>query len=281
MAEQMISGLKATWGLYKQAEELAKSKSEIEWAIIYTQHFRDYSYSQFQTISTGALRNADTSEHAVAIDTETKNSLQLMLGEYEKCVAILGKYELVHILAKTLCEAAAVYDLLGNVQERNRLANIALDIANEKGFTDILEQAQNIIQRDVAFIESMNTLKSKPSDEFFASLNEEQKAVVINNMLHAVSNTTDVDIIRQAVSVGVDDMISAAKQRLTWCRHVQIIEDLRHQKSMETFYRSIPEKWVACAELGHHSPNPGYSFDALWPMFKGVYCLGCNNRSLK
>lgn len=281
MAQWVLDGLKATWGLYKQAENIAKDKSEIEWAIIYTRHLRDYSYHLFQIVSTGALRNADTSDHDIAIDTETKNYLLSILIEYEKCVAILGKYELVHFLAKTLCDAAAVYDLLGNLKERNRLANIALEIATEKGFTDILEQAQNIIQRDASFTESMNTLKSKSSDDFFASLNDEQKAVVVNNMLHAVSDTEDVDIIRQAISVEVDDLISVAKQRLIWCRHVQIIQDLQHQKSMETFYRSIPAKWIVCAELRYQSTSSGYSFDALWPMFKGVYCLGCNKQSLR
>lgn len=280
MARQAITGIQATWDLYKQAKNIAEGKSEIEWAIIHAQHLRDYSYHIFQTISTGAVRNAGTT-HTLDIDQETKNYLLSMLVEYEKCVAILEKYELAHILAKTLCEAAAIYDLLGNVEERNRLANISLQVASEKGFTDILQQAQNIIQNNVSFVETVNNLSNKSSDEFFASLSEEQKSLLIENMLRAISDPSNIDIVRRAISIDVEDAINVAKQRISWCRHVQIIQDLRHTQSLETFYRSMPEKRIVCAELHYQSPNSGHSFDELWPMFKGVFCLTCTKRSLR
>ena len=281
MAQQVINGMRAVWDLYKQAENIAEGKSQIEWAIIYSQHLRDYSYHLFQTISNNAIKDADTPLHTFSIDSETKNYLLSMLVEYEKCVTILEKYEFAHILAKTLCEAAAVYDLLGNLDERNRLANIALQIANEKEFTDITEQAQGIIRHSVSFVQTMNNLRNKSSDEFFASLTEEQKSHIIENILRAISGPSDMDIVRNVVSIEVEDVINVAKQRMTWCRHVQITQDLRHTQSIEMFYRSIPEKWIVCTELHHQSPTSGDSFEKLWPMFKGVYCLGCTKRSLR
>ena len=77
------------------------------------------------------------------------------------------------------------------------------------------------------------------------------------------------------------DVVAVTKCRREWCQHVQLLEkDTRHTQSLETMPRTIPKKKIVCARLGHESLRVGYSFDELWPFFKGVYCLGCPARSL-
>jgi hypothetical protein len=76
----------------------------------------------------------------------------------------------------------------------------------------------------------------------------------------------------------VDDLVALAKERLTWCREVELTEHLRHTQSLKTLYQEIPLKRISCKTLGHVSWREGRSFEEMWPTFKGMYCLRCTLR---
>jgi hypothetical protein len=280
-AKDLINGMHLIWNLYSEAEKIAKDKSEIEWAVFRTSHLGDFAHHQSQIYLMGLARVGETSPQGIELESRTKTQLLSILAEIDRCVQIFGKYHLMYALAKSICDAADIYDILGDTGNRDRLAKETLEIASERKFVELTERAQNLLLNRNTFTSLREKTTAKFNDREIANLAENGKADYINILLRAFAGDVNIDKIRAGIASDVDDMVASAKQRLEWCRHVEVIQDLRHTKSLGTIYREIPQKKIVCMELGYESPMPGLSFDKLWPMFKGGFCLGCSSRSLE
>jgi len=197
-----------------------------------------------------------------------------------ECAEIFAKYRMTPALAQTYCDAADLYDILGDLENRNKLAQEALELAEGKQLTDILQRARKLLRNEFTVSSLIEQIDHNLNDKHLASLDEESKKQYVGIILEAYAEDADIEAMRKAVEADLNDMVSVAKQRWEWCRHVQFVEDLQHTRSLATLYRTIPKKRIVCMELKHASLREGYSFDELWPMFKGIYCLGCHSRSL-
>lgn len=282
LARTFVEDWQRIQSLYAEAERITKEENKIEWAIIRLQRVTDnvhqLSHSLLITKTVPQpLEGFSVDGFAIA---QCKDALRSFLRMLQVCAGIFAEYRMVDELAITYCEAAQIHDALGDRENRNRLAQQALDLTNEKGLLDTSKRARKILENRFTFSSVVEGAQQELDDRNLASMDEEKRALFLELVLGAFAGDADTENIRRSIESDIDDMIAAAKQRVEWCRHVQIIQDLEHTQSLETMYRTIPEKWVICTKLGHQSPSPGYSFDELWPMFKGVFCLGCLGRSL-
>lgn len=281
LARALIEGLQELSELYTEAEGIAKEESEIEWARIRLQRVNDHAHqlSLFQLTSAKLGMTQDP----LLIETskiQKEDMIRSFLPILHGCAQVFAEYHMVHALAVIYCDAANIYDILGDLENRNKFAQEAFDLAESKGLTKTARRAQKLLRDEFTFSSLRKNLDQGPSDEGLALLDEDGKAQLVEFFLGTYAGDSDIEEMRRAVEADVNDMVTAAKQRAEWCRHVQIIQDLRHTQSLATMYRTIPKKWIICTKLGHRSLYPGYSFNELWPMFKGAYCLGCLSRSL-
>lgn len=280
-ARIIIEGWQHIWDLYIEAENITKEESEIEWARICLQRIRDYSHHMsLSWLITAKMGNVQEASLIESWKIQTQEMIKGFLPVLEECAQIFGKYHMNYDLALAYCDAADTYDLLDDQKNRNRLAQEALNLAEKKGLTRITERAQKLLEDEFTFSSLSKSLDPSRKDEGLATLDEEGKAHFVDFFLRAYAGDVDIEEMRKAAEADVNDMVMVAKQRLDWCRHIEIIQDLQHAQSLDTMYRIIPKKRIVCMELGHRSPNEGHSFDQLWPMFKSVYCLTCTNRSL-
>jgi hypothetical protein len=184
------------------------------------------------------------------------------------------------MLAVLYCDAADIYDVLGDLDNRAKVAQQAFDLAISKGLSSIAERAGKILRNEFTFSSFAQRVEHLELDKDLASYNEEDKKKYADLFLEAYAGDVNVEEMRQSVMSDMNDIVAAAKQRLEWCQHIQIIQELKHTQSLSTIHRTIPKKHIVCKLLGHESPKHGYSFEELWPFFKGIYCLGCARRSL-
>jgi hypothetical protein len=280
-ARMVMDGIQLVWGLYDEAEKITKEKNEIEWAIIRSSHLNDFAHHLSQVFFMRLVQATETPPQKPDFDIQTRKLLFEILVEFDHCVQIFEKYRQMHALAKSLCDEADIYDILGDVSNRDRLAKQALEIASNKNFVELKNRSQDLLLNQNTLTSLREKAASEVGDRELADLDEKGKADYVTTISRAFAGNVDIEKIREAITSDVDDMVASAEQRLDWCRHVEIIQDLSHTKSLETMYREIPQKRIVCMELGHKSPTPGLSFDKLWPMFRGVYCLGCTSRSLE
>jgi hypothetical protein len=72
-----------------------------------------------------------------------------------------------------------------------------------------------------------------------------------------------------------------AQERLAWCRHINLKQDLTHTLLPQTAYLTDPDRFCVCDKHGHEGrvrhPDPETVINA----FKRAYCDGCPDRSPK
>ncbi len=274
-AKRVIDGFHSVFDRYRESEKLVKDDNELEWASIHIRHLEDYAHFQVITIVMRASGEGKSPTEALASDTMTVQFLQQTLADFERCAEIFQKYEMMQLLADLLCEGAEIYDILQDANNRDRLARQALELATERGFAEVIQRSQRILRNENTYSSLLGDVAKYGRDDYFANLTGPEKGHFVDSMLASLPGGLEDQERRRAVAADVDDMVAASKQRLTWCKHVEIIQDLTHTKSLATMYKGIPAKRITCVQLGHQSPASGRSFDELWPTFKGGYCLGC------
>ncbi len=278
LARQALQGWKLVSSLYAEAEKLASPKNEIERALIRLNRVADYVHHD------AMLDLANTGNNILKSDegeSETKQFRYSCLAILEECAQVFSKYHITAALAACFCDAADLYDVLGDVENRDRLAHEALELASAKGLPSVIHRAERLLSGKVTYSSVRRDIENaEPNDRSWANMTDADKSSFVDAILRSFSGDTNVEQMRRAIETSVDDLVANAKKRLTWCQHIQLLEDLRHTRSLSTFYQQVPSKVITCDLLGFRSPRPAYSFEKLWPEFEAFYCLACLHRSL-
>ena len=72
-----------------------------------------------------------------------------------------------------------------------------------------------------------------------------------------------------------------ARERLGWCQHLQLQEDLSHRDRKETYYLRDPDRFVMCDKFNRESALGSPDSDAVISAFKSAVCKSCNSRCPK
>jgi hypothetical protein len=67
-----------------------------------------------------------------------------------------------------------------------------------------------------------------------------------------------------------------ARERVSWCKHISMLEDPRHLRSQATIYRTDPS--CVCQVHRYRSVSPDPDWNALILAFKRDFCDGCPDR---
>lgn len=79
----------------------------------------------------------------------------------------------------------------------------------------------------------------------------------------------------------VHSMRTIARERLAWCKYIEMIQDLRHTSHPITFYLSDPERFCRCEKRGHESAIGHTDANLVINTFKQTFCQNCFDRSPK
>ena len=71
---------------------------------------------------------------------------------------------------------------------------------------------------------------------------------------------------------------TALREKLNWCRHLVVVQDLKHTLRKETYYAKPPPRVVQCELLHHESKLPHPDAAAVILAFKRAYCDACTRR---
>ena len=70
----------------------------------------------------------------------------------------------------------------------------------------------------------------------------------------------------------------AAKQQVSWCKHLDLLENKFHELSPSTMYKVDPPRAAICKRYGYRSLLQHPDWVALFDAFKKMYCEGCKER---
>ncbi len=69
-----------------------------------------------------------------------------------------------------------------------------------------------------------------------------------------------------------------AQERIGWCRHIELIQNLGHMQNHQTAYLTDPMRRCICDKHGYQSLIEDSDWTALVQAFKKTYCDGCPDR---
>jgi hypothetical protein len=72
-----------------------------------------------------------------------------------------------------------------------------------------------------------------------------------------------------------------ARERLGWCRHIDLLQDLSHTLHRSTCYVTDPPRSCFCKLHGHKSYIQHPEAEVVIQAFKRAYCDGCPDHSPK
>jgi hypothetical protein len=72
-----------------------------------------------------------------------------------------------------------------------------------------------------------------------------------------------------------------AQTHVNWCRHLELMQDLRHTHDAATMYAEVPDQWCHCTALRLNSRTRGKDSVQLLEQFKIDHCMSCDRREPK
>jgi hypothetical protein len=82
-----------------------------------------------------------------------------------------------------------------------------------------------------------------------------------------------------AVRDDVECLATAEEERITFCRHLHVIQDTRHTLSKETAYAKPFDRAASCELLGRESLVRSPEWRSILTAFKAAHCSGCKHRA--
>lgn len=176
----------------------------------------------------------------------------------------------------------ADFFLLGGQRDASRtLAKDVLPKAEAMGYGVIAERAQEhlsdntLLDRQRAEIERASTADD---DYGWASASDEKVRAIAADAL------AERKLPIERLAVAESDLFAnrdIARERLSWCRHINLIQDLRHTKHQSTLY-AAPLKFDAdCEKFGYRTEIGISDWQEVISVFKRRFCDGCSARDPK
>ena len=207
-----------------------------------------------------------------------------------------------------------IYALMPAIEEARKLASSVGDIAEEIRLTlrlaDMLMAAGNTnVARQVAFgtlgraralrlnrlivqAETLSRgdwfihtyekqlfdLRAADEDELTAAETDDEITRLARSSLHVLDLPPDRF---EAVREELEANRLVARERLEFCRHLRVIQDLGHTNEQATMYAEMPDQACRCDFMNRESPRPSKDTRKLLDEFKKQNCHDCSGRVAK
>ena len=176
---------------------------------------------------------------------------------------------------------ADLFETLGNNPAAQKLAEGAVVVAQAMGYGQLEAGARAIIEsRSIfkCFTESMANEVSSDEDVNYANAADEFLKGTAEHTLRSLRFPVERLPILEREFVS---RRTIARERLHWCRHLQLIQNLAHEQHPSTHFATDPKRACICEEFKYESRIEDTDADAVIAAFKGTYCAGCTARRPK
>lgn len=193
-------------------------------------------------------------------------------------------------------QAYALFSAMGYRQMAFRSAMLVADIANVQGDTRTRDEVAAHLKNEAALIGlrpeaaelvSMAHPRRRPGGAPPASPGEDPlfwlrldpaQAERFARRLQRVLELPD-DRLRN-IFREVESRKAVSREKLQWCRHIELLQNLAHAASPETHYARPPCFVGDCKRYHHRSQIEHDEFSAVIDTFKRNYCTTCPGREV-
>jgi hypothetical protein len=178
----------------------------------------------------------------------------------------------------------ALADLLALAGQREEAEEIARDVlpkAQAMGYAAIEEKAQMLLTGNTIpdfYARNAEIANTQDSDFRLAVESDEGVREFALDLLAAY------DLPQERLPVlerECQSFRAIAIERLKWCQHIELIENLKHTDRKDTLYSVDPLRRCFCSLHKYESAIESTDWVSLIKAFKGAYCEGCPDRQPK
>jgi hypothetical protein len=200
-----------------------------------------------------------------------------------------------------LDEAAKLNAVNGSIEGKLQLDELRVDFLEVQGDRDaakalaaktypealamgvgpIAEHAKRLLEDDSLLLrwkQSYELLKAEDNDVHQANQSDEQLSRVARQLLQSVeSPPARLDVIVEILR----SLRQISRERVEWCRHLQILEDLAMTSDPSTAYSKLPTRKCHCSKFSYVTKAASVDAAAIIAEFKQAFCASCSARDPK
>lgn len=261
----------------RQADEALKEAYELNHPILIFQ-----ALTIFLKIRIGRLfeerLNAIVDEKESAVSPAIRASVQRMLDEAAKLNATNGSLEGRLQLAE---HQADFLEIQGDREGAKALAARTYPEAAALGFGPTAEKAKRLLDDDTLLLRwerSYKILNAEDDDFHKANKSDEELSQISTHMLRSVESPP---ARREVIEAHLRSFRQISRERMDWCRHLQILEDLEAAGDPRTAYSELLTRKCFCDKFEYLTKVASTDAMAVIADFKQIFCRSCPARDPK
>jgi hypothetical protein len=259
--------------------------------------------------STAALKKAYELGHPILIGEAHAVVLSVYLGElmsqrvealfYDKAFRI--PEQTVSKLFQGITRALAIYDHNGSVEGRLRVKILKMDFLEIAGdlaaakklaeqifpeadamcFASFAERAKALLEdRTLLMQVERDVTRVKQTDEDFSIASQTDDEVQLfarDVVLSCGLPPSRLSVVEQSCR----SLREVARERCSWCRHLDVLEEQPRTPDPATAYRVLPNQQCVCEKFDYETTIVTSDVRGLNDAFKHLYCANCKDRAPK
>lgn len=213
--------------------------------------------------------------------TIPQNRIEVAVGNVKQAAAIFSKAKQLEGELRAKITLAELLVILDKRTEAKSIAVEVLPKAEAMNYAHIIWRAQSCLSETTLIDNARNTLtqaSTEDKDIPRASDTDELLEQTASEQVKALSLPPE----RQPVILR--DLFrhrQVAVERLRWCRHIEMHQDLEHEQRLSTYYKNDPERLGVCLKHNYKSILRDPDWIAVLSAFKQTYCSNCPDREPK
>jgi hypothetical protein len=174
---------------------------------------------------------------------------------------------------------ADLYDLIGREADAQEIARDVLPKAKAMNYAALIGRAEDHLSGRSLQSKLAESTRPKAENEKvtnWVQTGDEELRQLSSQMLKILGLPMKRLPVMEREYESCRDI---AREQLKWCRHIDLIQDLRHTLDPSTHFRSDPTRFCICNLHGYRSRLGNPDWRAVIPAFKTTYCEGCPDKS--
>jgi hypothetical protein len=184
-----------------------------------------------------------------------------------------GKLQLEELRADFL-------ELQGRRDEAKKIAADTYPTAKAMGFGAIADHSKRLLDDNTLLQQWQKVyreLREEDPDIQHANQTDEEMTRIANQFLLSMGPAARLEVV-----VGMlRSFRQISQERVNWCRHLVIWEDLSATDNPETAFRELPTRKCHCEKFGHTSQTASTDAGNVILQFKQAFCGSCCSREPK
>jgi hypothetical protein len=215
------------------------------------------------------------------VDGDFEQRARNAIGFLEDAYEIYEQSGCIENQLRSAMLRADLHEAIGEVDEARRLASEVLPLATAMQYDTIEENARDHLAGRTLlrqFVERIEEVRYVDEDVKLAASTDEELHQLARDTVAAAGMSIDrINAVRRHH----ESRRAIARERLDWCRHIDLESDFGGVTSIDDLLLHDPEQICTCRELGHRSAIPCADWATVIQAFKDNYCAGCDRREPK